>query len=69
MYFTEVLAIVSRFDGMVDKFMGDAVMVLFGAPLPVGNEAGKAIACALEIRETVEKLNQRLLSRQRPPIV
>jgi len=68
MYFTEVLAIVSRFDGMVDKFMGDAVMVLFGAPLPVGNEADKAIACALEIREAVEKMNQRLLSHQRPTI-
>lgn len=68
MYFTEVVAIVNRHDGMVDKFMGDAVMVLFGAPLPVGDEALKAVRCALEIRQAMERINLRLQQNGRKPI-
>lgn len=68
MYFTEVINAVGRYDGMVDKFMGDAVMVLFGAPVSVGDEALKAVQCAREIEQLVEKINRDLRAKEKPGI-
>ena len=40
-------------DGMIDKFIGDAVMAVWGAPLPDVNRARKACATALEMKRVV----------------
>ncbi len=49
-YFTRVCEPIMKNDGMVDKFMGDAIMAIFGAPLSDPNHADKAIKSALEIK-------------------
>ena len=49
---------VLRYDGTLDKFMGDAVMALFNAPLPQEEFALNAIKGALAIREAVDRLHQ-----------
>jgi adenylate cyclase len=60
--------------GMVDKFIGDAVMAIFGAPLPRGSEAEvatdamRAVDCALAMGEALEALNARWATRGLPPI-
>ncbi len=41
---------IEKYDGTIDKFMGDAVMVLFGAPRAHENDSERAIRCALEMR-------------------
>ncbi len=44
--------------GMVDKFVGDLIMVLFGAPLSTGEEAIRAVQCALSMLRVRRELNQ-----------
>lgn len=44
--------------GMVDKFVGDLIMVLFGAPLSTGEDAIRAVQCALSMLRVRRELNQ-----------
>ena len=52
--------IVESHGGVVDKFQGDAVMALFGAPVSDANDAENAMAAALEIVQTLEALESGL---------
>jgi adenylate cyclase len=44
--------------GTIDKFMGDAIMVLFGAPTSQGNDVEHAITCAVEMQVALFEINQ-----------
>jgi adenylate cyclase len=57
-YFTRMVDIVFRHRGTVDKFVGDMVMALFGAPLDDPDHADHAVEAALEMIAELEKLNQ-----------
>lgn len=48
-YFSLTTEVIFQNDGTVDKFIGDEVMALFGAPLPTENDVVSSIRCALEI--------------------
>jgi len=50
-YLTEMTNIVFKYDGMLDKYEGDAIMAVFGAPIAHGNHAYQACATALEMQE------------------
>lgn len=52
--------------GVVDKYIGDCVMALFGAPHAIENAPGRALAAALEMRERLEVLNRE--KRIDPPL-
>ncbi|MCF6179792.1 MAG: HAMP domain-containing protein, partial [Geopsychrobacter sp.] len=56
-YFSQMVKVIGRFEGMVDKFMGDAVLALFGAPISVGDEALRAVCCALAMQRAIEQFN------------
>jgi class 3 adenylate cyclase/tetratricopeptide (TPR) repeat protein len=56
-YFEEMSAIVSRHGGTVGKFIGDAVMAVFGAPVLHEDDALRAIRAAAAMREAVDALN------------
>ena len=53
-----VRAEVERFGGLVDKFIGDAVMSLFGAPVARGDDPERAVRAAFAVREAVQRLNE-----------
>ena len=57
-YFTGMVDIVFKHRGTVDKFVGDMVMALFGAPLDDPDHADHAVAAALEMIAELQKLNQ-----------
>jgi adenylate cyclase len=57
-YFTRMVDIVFRHRGTVDKFVGDMVMALFGAPLDDPDHADHAVQAALEMIAELQKLNQ-----------
>lgn len=57
-YFSQVCQAVERHGGMVDKFIGDAVMALFGAPVPCAAHPRQAIAAALEIKAIAERFQE-----------
>jgi class 3 adenylate cyclase len=50
--------VVKQNNGVVDKFVGDALMAIFGAPISHGNDALDAAKCALSLVIEREKLNQ-----------
>lgn len=57
--------VVSR-GGSVDKFMGDGMLAVFGAPDPLEDHSVRALAAALELREAVRAINAR--HPDRPPL-
>jgi adenylate cyclase len=56
-YFTEMVEIVFRHGGTLDKFMGDAVMAQWGAPISASDDPDRALDAAVEMMRTLERLN------------
>lgn len=61
-YYARMTKTVFSFDGTVDKFIGDAVMAIFGAPYGRADDASRAVRCALACRRDFVEMMQR-----RPP--
>jgi len=57
---TEQVTCIQAHGGMVDKFIGDACMAIFNAPLDIDNHEKKAIACAQDMRTAIKKLQKTL---------
>ena len=49
---------IERFDGTVEKFIGDAVMAVFGAPVAHEDDADRAVRAALQVIATIGELNE-----------
>ncbi|HEX4347012.1 MAG TPA: adenylate/guanylate cyclase domain-containing protein [Vicinamibacterales bacterium] len=67
-YFTKMVAIVFHHKGTVDKFVGDMVMALFGAPLDDPEHAEHAVETALEMIAELKKLNEKWAGEGRPSL-
>jgi adenylate cyclase len=67
-YFTRMVDIVFKHKGTLDKFVGDMVMALFGAPLDDGDHARHAVDAALEMIDELGKLNEGWIAQGRPPL-
>jgi adenylate cyclase len=67
-YFTEMVEIIFRNGGTLDKFIGDAIMALWGAPFGTPDDADKAITAAIEMQRKLVELNQHWSSTGKPPI-
>jgi predicted ATPase len=59
-YFEEMAAILERHGGTVEKFIGDAVMAVFGIPLVHEDDALRAVRAASEMRAALQTLNDQL---------
>lgn len=59
---------VYRYGGAVDKFIGDAMMALFGAPTSYGNDSERAVRAALEMQAAMRELNQELVGKLGQPL-
>lgn len=53
-YFDGMVNIVNRYEGSVNKYNGDNIMVIWGAPIDVADEARKAVECALEMQKWIQ---------------
>ncbi|HEX2716646.1 MAG TPA: adenylate/guanylate cyclase domain-containing protein [Gemmatimonadaceae bacterium] len=67
-YFTEMVECVFRNGGTLDKFIGDAVMAQWGAPIASENDADRAMKAALEMMQALEQLNERWRRDGRPEL-
>ena len=67
-YFDRMVACVHRFDGTMDKFMGDGMMVLFGAPRSIANPCASAVRCACDMVEQLRLLNEELAAEGLPHV-
>lgn len=57
-YFDEMKAVIERHGGTVEKFIGDAIMAVFGIPHVHEEDAFRAVKASLEMRDTLDRLNQ-----------
>src|SRR5581483_12074282 len=67
-WYEEMRIAVERHGGMVEKFVGDAVMAIFGLPRAHEDDALRAVRAALEMQKAVERLNAPLAGRGVPEL-
>jgi len=56
-YFSRMTDIIFKYEGTLDKYIGDAIMAVFGAPLDMPDHCVRAIKAALEMRDQLEAFN------------
>jgi len=64
----EMVEIITRHQGTIDEIIGDAVLVIFGAPVTREDDARRAAVCALEMQLAMEHVNQRNRSEGLPEV-
>jgi adenylate cyclase len=64
-YFSEMAECIFRHDGTLDKFIGDCLMAVFGAPMAVEDHALRGVQAALDMREALAALNEPLPPKSR----
>ena len=67
-YMTLMVAVVHKHDGVVDKFIGDAIMAIWGAPVTRPNDAQNAVYAALKMREVLAQFNQDRGTSEKPSV-
>ncbi len=58
-YFDVMTDMIFRYQGTIDEFMGDGILVMFGAPVRRDDDAQRAVACAVEMQLAMEEVNRR----------
>ena len=67
-YLTVMTDVVFKYDGTLDKYMGDAIMAIYGAPYEQQNHPASACHSALEMMEKLRKLNEKWNSEGKKPL-
>ena len=67
-YFTRVTDVIFDNGGTLDKYIGDAVMAVFGAPISKGNDAAAAVNSAMHIQRLLVELNRDAAAREWPEL-
>ncbi len=67
-YFAIMVKTITQHKGIVDKFIGDAIMAVWGAPKATPEDAHNAVQACLEMRKNLNTLNEKRIARNQPPI-
>jgi len=62
-YFAVMVALINKHGGVVDKFIGDAIMAIWGAPKGSEQDAFNAVRCCIEMRRALNELNEKRIAR------
>lgn len=64
-YMSRMIETIARYDGYINKFVGDAILVVFNAPIEQPDHALRALACAAAMQEELERANAARLFGER----
>jgi class 3 adenylate cyclase len=67
-YLEQMSRIILKYDGIIDEIIGDAILAVFGAPENHGDDPERAIACALEMQNSLIQLNEENIQSGYPPL-
>ncbi|MGK7919327.1 MAG: CHASE2 domain-containing protein [Trichodesmium sp.] len=67
-YLTEMTEVISQYGGTIDEFIGDAILVIFGAPTQREDDAERAVACAVAMQMAIPNVNAKLKELDLPEI-
>ncbi|MGF1460568.1 MAG: GAF domain-containing protein [Leptolyngbyaceae cyanobacterium] len=67
-YFETMVEAVFTYEGTLDKFIGDAIMAVYGAPLPLQNHAWAAVQSALDMRHRLAVFNADRIEKNQPKV-
>ncbi|MRG94104.1 adenylate/guanylate cyclase domain-containing protein [Polyangium spumosum] len=67
-YFELMVDTIFKYEGTLDKFMGDGIMAIWGAPVIHPDDAIRSVFCALEMGEVLGDFNRRRLERDLAPL-
>ncbi len=67
-YFEVMVDVLFQYTGTLDKFVGDEIIGLFGAPIPIDDAPFKAVSCALAMLQALAEFNRTRHAENQPPI-
>ena len=67
-YLETMTEIILKYQGTIDEFIGDAIFVIFGAPILRDNDAKRAVACAVEMQLAMAEVNRRCREKGYPEV-
>ncbi|MDJ0736609.1 MAG: GAF domain-containing protein [Nostocaceae cyanobacterium] len=67
-YFESMVEAVFKYKGTLDKYIGDAIMAVYGSPLPLEEHAWMSVQTALEMRQRLQEFNARRHAEHKPRI-
>lgn len=67
-YLGAMTEIILRWEGILDKFIGDAIVVFWGAPMKQEDHAERAVGCALAMQERIGELQEKWKAEGRAPL-
>ncbi|MFT3773923.1 MAG: adenylate/guanylate cyclase domain-containing protein [Minicystis sp.] len=67
-YFELMVDTIFKYEGTLDKFMGDGIMALWGAPVAHPDDAIRSVSCALEMGEVLGQFNRRRMEKDQAPL-
>lgn len=67
-YFEVMVEVLARYKAYLDKYVGDEMMVLFGAPIEMSDGPVQAVLCAVEMQRALREFNRTRVSENQEPI-
>ncbi|MDY6781372.1 MAG: adenylate/guanylate cyclase domain-containing protein [Cyanobacteriota bacterium] len=66
LYLKAMLEVIRAYQGTIDKFLGDGILVHFGTPAVGEDDAERAVACAIAMQLSIQEVNQKLAQLELP---
>lgn len=67
-YLEAMTQVIDRYDGVIDEFIGDAILTVFGIPDEKDDDPARAVACALAMQRKLADLNHEMVADGLPPL-
>jgi hemerythrin-like metal-binding protein/PAS domain S-box-containing protein len=61
-YLTAMTEVITKYQGTIDEFMGDGILVLFGAPIAREDDPERAVACAVAMQLAMNQVNEQMIA-------